>query len=171
MPKYGVNRTDTSWTFDALMTQDFDVVPAIGASVANTVIQATLPFPQRFKIAKVGVGYTAASGTVSFNLVVGVGAESGINTVKDGLAVAGNTVFTTDQALTIANTGLTNIFIPTQPDTIYDTGASTFASACYLTLRVTSAASSSLTNFKVMLLLAVSDPRTNDSGGVPGLNW
>ena len=172
MAKFGKTRNDTSWGFDALCLQDFDNVPSIGASVGTTTVQAILPFPQRFKIAKVGLGYTAiGTGTYAFNLCVGTGAEVACNTVKDAIAAAGNVTFSSDQLITIGAPGVTQVFLPTQPDTIYDSASNNALSASFLTLRVTTPASGSITNLKVMLLVAVVDPRTNDSGGIPGTNW
>lgn len=170
MPKNGKNRTDTSWTFDALTVEAFDGLASVGSSAVSTTIQSYLPIPQRFKIAKIGVSYTGAT-TASFNIVVGVGAESGCNTVKDALAVANNTVFAADQALVSGNTNIVNIFIPTQPDTIYDLGSTSATSQCLLTLRAVTGGAGGINNFKVSLIIALLDARTNDSGGVPGTNW
>lgn len=171
MPKNGKNRADTSWTFDSLVLEAFDTVASVGASVASTTIQSFLPIPQRFKIAKVGICFSAASGTAAFNIAIGTVAESGCNTVRDGLAVAGNTVFSSDQSITVANTNQLQLYIPTQPDTIYDTGSTTITSGALLTLRCVTAAASSLTNFKVSLVVALLDAKLNDQGGVPGTNW
>ena len=173
MPKYGKNRGNTAITFDAIDFQDFDNVAAVAAATANTVVQARLPMPQRFKIFKVGVVYSAiGSGTHSFNIIVGPGVSIGANTVKDASTVLGNSVFQTDQVLTAA-ADIGQTFIPTNFDTIYDVqGAAGPSSFCPLTLRVTTpAATGSLTNFKVVLLLCSVDALPNHQSATPGVDF
>ena len=162
-----------SVVFDALCVLGQFPLVSPGAGVARTTIQGRIFIPQAFKISKIGVYCSAIDAVTgdSLNIVVGSGTAnaSGIsgnvgppdnqrnNGNPTAFAAAGNLVFGTDLALTVANfpnlatsTGGYNEFEPTTYNGVgnYD--------ACYLpgllTLRVTTNASTgSITNLIVSL--------------------
>jgi hypothetical protein len=149
--------------FDSLMFQDYDLVPAVSASTANTTILAYLVLPQRAKIFKVSTNYTAiGAGPAYFNMVIGVAAEAVTPQVVDQIftnANAGYTVFATDQQLTNA-ANLPQSFIPPTFDTIYDTNT-------LLTLRAVTPAGTTITNFKVACALKFLDAGPSFTGLYP----
>lgn len=152
MPTYKSENHLRSISMDAGGYQDFDNVASVGAGVANTTVQARLVIPQRCKIFKVAVNFSAigTGGAHKFNIVVGTGAEGSVGVV-DTVSPAGTVVFSSDLALsgsadvpTVFNVDNTNggVF-----DALYETGS-------LLTLRcVTPATTGSLTNLKVALFL------------------
>ena len=173
MPKYGKNRANTAIVFDTLNFSDFDTIASLGAGVANTTVQARLLLPQRFKIFKVGVVYSAVgSGTHAFNIVVGPGAYTGAQTTKDASSILGTQVFATDQVFS-AGADIGQVFIPTNTDCIYDVQAAAGPSSfCPLTLRlITPGATGSLSNCKVTIMLCAVDALTNRSGAVAGVDY
>lgn len=148
--KTGKSHATSSIQFDAMCAGAFEPVAAVGAGVANTVVQARLPLPFRCKIRRVvavasGIG---TGGTHSIQIVVGTGAPGAVGP-QDGLAAGGNIVLSTPLALVTADlpAGAT----PTEPDVIYP-------AVGLLTLRaVTPGATGSLTNLRVTLAIVPVD--------------
>ena len=174
-----------SWVFDALTTLGAFASVSPGAGVARTTNQATIFMAQSYKIAKVGVYFTAidaVTGGDSFNIKVGTGTAnaSGIsgNTApfdrqrNDGyptaFASAGQLVFDTDVAFNVTNfpniatgTGGYNEFAPYNYDGCYLPGP--------LSLIATTVASTgSITGLVVVLVGCYIDTNCGYSeGGVP----
>jgi hypothetical protein len=135
-----------SVVFDTLCVLGQFPVVSPGAGVARTTSQGIIFIPQAFKVSKVGVWCTAIDALTgdSFNIVVGNGTPntSGVsgnvappdnqrnNGYPTAFAAAGNLLFATDVAFTVANfpnlataTGGYNEFEPTNYDGCYLPGA------------------------------------------------
>jgi hypothetical protein len=154
--KTGKSHATSSIQFDSLCAAAFEPIAAVGAGIANTVVQARLPLPFRCKIRRV-VAVASAIGTGgahTVQIVVGTGAPGAVGP-QDNVAAGGASVFATPLALVTADlpAGAT----PSEPDVIYP-------SIGLLTLRVvTPAGTGSLTNLRVTLAIVPVD-------GFPGDN-
>lgn len=87
----GKNRSQKSISFEAA----HDVLTTIGnvaASHALTVVTKAIPLPQNTQILRVGVAWTAVSGSPTLQLVMGTIAPGMIGST-DKLAIPGTTVF------------------------------------------------------------------------------
>ena len=156
MPKTGKSHSVSSIVFDTLGLESFETVASVGAGVTNATVQSRLPLAVRCKIRKMVATCSAigTGGTHSVNIVVGTGAAGAIGG-QDAQAAAGASLFTTAQALSVADTPV--VSTPTEPDVIYAAGA-------LLTLRAVTPASTGLfTNLKVSIALIPVD-------GAPGDN-
>jgi hypothetical protein len=154
--KTGKSHAQSSIQFDSLCGAGFDTVAAVGAGIANTVVQSRLPLPFRCKIRRIVATASAlgSGGAHTVQLVVGPGAPGALGP-QDQLAVAGNIALTTPLTVAAADTPVAAT--PSEPDTIYSPGL-------LLTLRVvTPGATGSLTNLRVTLALVPVD-------GFPGDN-
>ena len=173
-------RQPRAYVFNTLGSESIGPVTTVGAGVVNTTVQAGVQFPTYVKIIKVGFFVGAidtVAGTDLFNLVVGTGTytsaaasvagndNSFAQTLQGGTAaapglgyvtnpaVAGNTIFGADVAMTAANfPGLTTsggygVLVPPSYDAVYPP-------TLPITLRVTSTASTgSIANLLLTLLV------------------
>jgi len=148
--KTGKSHSTSSIQFDALVAGAFEPIAAVGAGIANTVVQARLPLPFRCKIRRV-VAVASAIGTGgahTVQIVVGTGAPGAVGP-QDAVAPGGAIVLSTPLALATAD--LPVAAVPTEPDAIYPVIG-------LLTLRVvTPAGTGSLTNLRVTLALVPID--------------
>jgi hypothetical protein len=87
--------------FGPLIELDFDPI-TLAASQANTAVQSQLAVPANCKILRISAILTGSAGTCSINVVAGTAAEGGVGS-KETLAVAGTQLFSSDEALTIAD--------------------------------------------------------------------
>lgn len=141
MKTRGKNRNPKEVLYGALNELDFDTI-TVGASQANTAVQARFPLGLDFKCLRVAVvPGSGIANLTSFNIVVGEAAEGSTSpddTSDFGgsgawtFAASGNKMFSSDQAVT--NTaGLVQTFTPANPEAVYQQGTE-------LTLRIVSAA-------------------------------
>lgn len=183
-----------SWVFDAVSPIFSFPVTTLSDGVGRTTIEATVYVPQAFKIAKVGVYCTAIDAVTgdSFNILVGAGTPnaSGIlgNTgpydnqrnigYPTAFAAAGNLVFGTDLAFTVANfpnlatgTGGYNQFEPTTYS-----GAPNY-DVCYLPgpyslIATTNASTGAITDLTVSVIGCFIDTNcARNLDGQPTVDW
>lgn len=195
-----MNKSPWADTLHAVQAKEFAPVAAIGAGVANTVVQARVVLPFNYKIRYVAVDLTAidaVAGLDLFNLVVGTGAYTNTaaslapndnrdtNGIATNVAVAGNSVFGADVPFNAANTqvqgsgwialataaGGQGIFVPPNYDAVYPRGVP-------MTLRVvTVAATGSISNLAVVMGIVPVDLRAAVAGApgqtivLPGVDY
>jgi hypothetical protein len=121
--------------------------------------------PQRLSIVKLVLivntgGFSQP--TDAWNVVVGTGAENGASGAAQALAVAGNSVFATDKALTgLAVSTSFQVFsaIPDVPETWYDAG--TVLTLRYATGSTAGAHTATVSGFDIQVfgLLVAVDPK------------
>lgn len=136
---YEKNSSPRSITYDNIQTMDMDTYTVV-ASQANTAVQTYAPLPLNVKIFGCAiVASSSTSGVTAFNIVMGIGAESGVAAIADNseavgwppyVQVNGTSLFTTDQAVTLV-AGVPQSFAATTFDAIWPKNA-------LLTLRVVS---------------------------------
>jgi hypothetical protein len=157
----------SAYGFDTVSMVWFPLVPSIGAGVANTVIQASIPLAQRCEIVKVVLNFTAiGTGVHSFNIVSGTGVEGVIGSAWT-VAAAGAIVFSADQTFSVQAANTPAIYLPSVMTVWYDT-------ASLLTLRVvTPAATGSISNLSVGMLVNMVDAlfAKQDAGSVTAPNF
>lgn len=142
-----------SLQYDALQFVPFDLV-TLGASMANTAVQARLPLPANCKVMAVAAVLGGSpAGTCSFNIVVGSAAEGSLPTLDNldnpqagptPIAASGAVLFAADQALTMSADAV-QMFYPPNFDAVLGAGTE-------LTVRCATNASGAGT-LKVMVAL------------------
>ena len=187
----GLQSDPNSDTLGCVFGALFSAPSAIGAGIANTVVQALRVQPFNFKIRKIVVyvpSIDAVAGGDSFNLVVGTGAyaqgsiapndnfeTTGVNAPTASL---GNAVFSADVPFTAANAynpntgqgwitlttgGGYGIFIPPNYDAVY-------SQAVPVTLRVSTVAGTGAIGAGLQVVAAtVSVPLRRATAGNPNI--
>lgn len=158
---YNASANDQSLSFSNIQEISFAPISALGASVVIGTIQDVLPVPFDCKVVRATVAFSGTpSGTVSFNVVTGVGAAAtlpdGTNDTNSPSGTALFAVSPTIYSATAQNAAGVDIsFTPDVPNAIYactNPAAAAGITGYPFTLRLVTAAASGITGITKVTL-------------------
>lgn len=157
---YEKQSTPRAYVYDGVLLMDVDSYTVV-ASQTNTTVSSYTPLAANVKIMGCCiVASSSTNGVTAFNVVLGTGAETGLapadNSETAGYpattAAAGNSVFATDQAVTLV-AGVPQLFSFPVPDAIWPKGG-------LITSRfVTGATVAGIVKIKMMIKIFDNNPQ------------